>query len=1116
MQTTSLWETLRHTPVGSGDGRPGVRAWLNQKLDLAQYRPTAVSDVVESRLEGRDGIYHILKNPEEKTYYRLSDQDYFLWERMDGTRTVKDLVVAYFLEYGSFAFSRVATLIDGLKGNLFLVDQPVQVYRKVQDQLDRRDPLRRANRLWQAFLQLEVAYRGLDRAVGALYRWGGWLLFTWPAQVLYVVTSVAGIVLFGRALTTGGFGVVTIGGSYVWGIVGLVASNLASIFVHEMAHALTVKHYGREVRRGGFLVFFGMPAFFVDTMDIWLEGKRARLAVTWAGPYSGLVLGGLASAVIVFWPAFELNALLFQFAFLSYITVFFNLMPLIELDGYFLLMDWLEIPMLRARSLAFIRSGLWAKLSESVDQGTGFKRALRSFSREERIFTVFGVLSAVWTAYAIISAGQYWQAKLASAVRDLWAQGGDVRKIAMGVVGLAISAPFVVAMGMALLGTVRTIVGWSVRRVLAASSWVVAAILVVGVAAIGLAPGSLSQPRWQQAVAMAGLAGGAFLAWRNAVRGAGSRFAPVWWLLGSFPLLLLVREGALLAAAQMSSTPTALEPIASALGHLAYLCLFLAGLRLFANTDLGELHTVEKALLALGLLVSFGLVLWVSGRPGAPLDLTDPQALLTLTSSLFPLAAATLLLPTVSAFLGTRSGPAWPMMLGALCGYVATALLGLSALLPGLLLTAAFLVNSLAYARDAALAGRFEAEGDLSDQNRLRRAFAWTVSGVFSQFRETAGARQATVLSDQVNNYAVAAGWRVSLVRGQVDETLPADIGIIERGRIYAAALTLLLDLTAAEVGERTTVRALQRSYDRLPWEEREIASQYLFRDVPRAEALGQEFRETHQSYSGLLRQMPLFATMDEAEVDLLCGRLRVERYAPGRAIVRQGDRGDRFYIVERGHVGVTQRDDRGVTDVVNQLDRGDYFGELALLRDAPRNATCRAAVPTEVLSLSREDFDDLVKGRFALREKVDQSIARADLLRRMPLFVELNSRQIRLIAAQLGEEIFEPGATIIREGEIGDTFYVIESGRARVTVSQDGEERVVAERGPGEYVGEIALLLEVPRTATVTAQTETQTLTLRKDDFERLVTAHLYVSRGLERETSRRMIDLRRVAQRA
>ena len=89
MQTTSLWETLRHTPVGSGDGRPGVRAWLNQKLDLAQYRPTAVSDVVESRLEGRDGIYHILKNPEEKTYYRLSDQDYFLWERMDGTRTVK-------------------------------------------------------------------------------------------------------------------------------------------------------------------------------------------------------------------------------------------------------------------------------------------------------------------------------------------------------------------------------------------------------------------------------------------------------------------------------------------------------------------------------------------------------------------------------------------------------------------------------------------------------------------------------------------------------------------------------------------------------------------------------------------------------------------------------------------------------------------------------------------------------------------------------------------------------------------------------------------------------------------------------------------------------------------
>jgi CRP-like cAMP-binding protein len=85
-----------------------------------------------------------------------------------------------------------------------------------------------------------------------------------------------------------------------------------------------------------------------------------------------------------------------------------------------------------------------------------------------------------------------------------------------------------------------------------------------------------------------------------------------------------------------------------------------------------------------------------------------------------------------------------------------------------------------------------------------------------------------------------------------------------------------------------------------------------------------------------------------------------------------------------------------------------------------------------------------------------------------------------------------------------------------QASVTHDGQEKVIAERGPGEYLGEIALLLEVPRTATVRALTETHVLALRKSDFERLVVSHLYVSRGLEREISRRMIDLQRVVEAA
>lgn len=1110
MEVTSLCGTLTQATGRADESRLGVWGWLKEKLDLAWYRPEAAPGVVVSQLSGREGDYVILKNPATKTYYRLSDRDYFLWQRMDGTQTVKDLVVAYFLQYGSFAFARVATLVEGLKANLFLAEQPANVYQQVRGQLQRRRPAHRLAQVWQAFLEKQFAISGLDSLLSGVYRWGGWLLFTRPLQIICLIVSAVGLYLFVQALNAGTYGVVTIAGSYRLGVIGLIVANLGAFFVHEMAHALTVKHYGREVRRGGFMIYLGMPAFFVDTMDIWLEGKRARLAVTWAGPHSGLILGGLASIVITLWPTFALNSLLFQAAFLSYLTVFFNLNPLLELDGYFLLMDWLEIPMLRRKSLDFIRTGFWEKTKGIKQAGKTLRSVLASFSREEKIFTVFGLLSAAWSVYAVYTGAYFWQQRLVGALRNLWTRGGNVAKIVVALGLAAISLLLVLSIGLALLGLARKALAWAARQGLFANTWNVAAILgVVSAVALALAPAMLGFPALVPILSLAALAGATFFAWRNAADYAGSRLAPVFWLLGLFSLSLLLK-GAGVAAGGWQA-PAVLAPLVAGLGHLAFIALFLASVLLFADTNLKELSPLEKALLALGLVLSYGLVLWLAGRPQA-MSLFDIEALLGVSGSLFPLLALTLLVPTLFSFWRTGFGPGWVTLALGLGGLVAVTLLSLSPLFPYLLLAAGLFLQYLAYRQVTFLVGQPEDTLDLKDQHRLQRAFGWTVAAILSQFRQTAGNRPARVLAEQFNNYALAAGWRVSLVKGQVDDSLPADLSLIERGENYAAALTLFLDLVSQEVGEKLTVRALQGAYDTLPWEEREIASQYLFRDVERAEALSREFRATSQDHRALLRRMPLFATMDEAELELLCARLEVKSYSPGQVIIRQGDPGDRLHIVKRGHVEVTQRDERGVAEVVNQLDRGDYFGELALLQDAPRNATCRATVPTDVLSLSRQDFDRLVKARFALREKVDRSIARADLLRRIPLFAELDAQQIQLIAAQLQEEIYEPGAVIIRQGEIGETFHVIESGRVQVSVAQDGEEKVVAERGPGEYVGEIALLLQVPRTASVRALTPTRTLVLYKDDFDRLVAEHLYVSRGLEREMSRRMIDLRRV----
>src|SRR5207245_412389 len=120
------------------------------------------------------------------------------------------------------------------------------------------------------------------------------------------------------------------------------------------------KRRRRALTEGGLLI---MPAFYVDVTDAWLQPWRRRIAVSWAGPYSGFMLAGV-SAILVFIlpPGWLITTVLFKLAIVSYIDDAFNLMPLLKLDGYYILMDWLEIPALRERAMGFIKGPLWRQL----------------------------------------------------------------------------------------------------------------------------------------------------------------------------------------------------------------------------------------------------------------------------------------------------------------------------------------------------------------------------------------------------------------------------------------------------------------------------------------------------------------------------------------------------------------------------------------------------------------------------------------------------------------------------------------------------------------------------------------------------------------------------------
>lgn len=232
-----------------------------------------------------------------------------------------------------------------------------------------------------------------------------------------------------------------------------------------------------------------------------------------------------------------------------------------------------------------------------------------------------------------------------------------------------------------------------------------------------------------------------------------------------------------------------------------------------------------------------------------------------------------------------------------------------------------------------------------------------------------------------------------------------------------------------------------------------------------------------------------LFSHLDDEQSSQVLGALH-EKPIPSKDIkvIQQGDVGDYFYVVEKGSFdiyvnpsGKLEAGPDGLGQKVGTVGPGGSFGELALMYNAPRAATVMSTEPSTLWALDRVTFRRILMDSAFQRRRLYEGF-----LEEVPLLSTLTPYERSKIADALETKKYPAGTTIIQEGDVGESFYILEVGEAQVF--KRGVDQPVKQYKKGDYFGELALLNDAPRAASVISATEVKVATLGKHGFQRLL----------------------------
>ncbi|HEU5248681.1 MAG TPA: efflux RND transporter periplasmic adaptor subunit [Thermoanaerobaculia bacterium] len=344
-------------------------------------------------------VLWIVKNPATMKYNQFKDVYWQVIKLFDGTRTRTEILDAInrrmttpvslelVLEYEEFLRERDLIEQSAAERSLTLLDKYKSLrHKKAEEKTEGFNPF---------FIMFHVL--DPDRFLNRTIKYVGWI-WSPPAAIATLVASVWTAWIFGRH-----WGPLWSGTMDLYHFLGKPFLDIVEFFfilsiigaIHEFAHAYALKKYGGECHDIGFALFYFTPAFYCDTSDAFMfPNQMKRLWVTIAGIYSEVAICAVATFLwVVSYPDTLVNQLAYKtMLFTGISAVFFNINPLIKVDGYYALSSLLKLPDLR--EAAWGQIGAWIQ-----------KRILRlpvevpaTTRRKRRLYWIYGTLSIAYTA----------------------------------------------------------------------------------------------------------------------------------------------------------------------------------------------------------------------------------------------------------------------------------------------------------------------------------------------------------------------------------------------------------------------------------------------------------------------------------------------------------------------------------------------------------------------------------------------------------------------------------------------------------------------------------------------------------------------------------------------